>query len=319
MSATESRRPGRRGLSRPLAPLVRSLDAARREGIERDPFERDPALVARMLPWLEAVEAYMGVELRGWENVPSDEPILFVGNHSGGASTLDAVPLLAKWIRERGPESPLYALSYDLLFGAPGVSSLLRSAGCVPASHHNAERALDKGASVVVFPGGDYEVFRPWSQRNEIHFHYHTGFVELAIRKGVRVVPMTIHGAHETTFVLTRGRQIARRLGFERLRVKVFPIIWSIPFGPAPAFVPSLQLPSKVTVELGKTLDWTRHDPEAADDPVVLQQCYAEITDLMQATLDRLSQEIPHPVLTRLNELRPSRVARRWWRGRRSR
>ena len=39
------------------------------------------------------------------------------------------------------------------------------------------------------------------------------GFIELAISAGVPVVPMTIHGAHETTFVLTRGHRIARELG----------------------------------------------------------------------------------------------------------
>jgi hypothetical protein len=96
-----------------------------------------------------------------------------------------------------------------------------------------------------------------------------------------------------------------------RLRVKVFPWIWNIPFGPAPAFVPSLPLPAKVTVQIGEPLDWSGHGPEKAHDPEVLRHCYDEVTGVMQQTLDALAREHPYPVLTRLNELRPIHVLRR--------
>jgi hypothetical protein len=104
---------------------------------------------------------------------------------------------------------------------------------------------------------------------------------------------------------------MASTLGLDRLKIKVFPIHWHLPLGPVPAFIPSIPLPSKVTVELGRPLDWSHHSPEAADDPEILQACYAEITGIMQETLDRLSRETPHPVFTRLNDLRPSRIARK--------
>lgn len=71
-----------------------------------------------------------------------------------------------------------------------------------------------------MFPGGDFEVFRPWSERNEIEFGDHKGFVQLALATGIRVVPMTIHGAHQSTIVITRGRRIARATGLNRLHVK---------------------------------------------------------------------------------------------------
>ena len=58
--------------------------------------------------------------------------------------------------------------------------------------------------------------------------------------------------------MLTRGRRLAQRMGLTRLRVKVFPPIWNIPFGITPAFVPSFQLPAKVTIQLGEPLDWSR-------------------------------------------------------------
>jgi len=101
-------------------------------------------------------------------------------------------------------------------------------------------------------------------------------------------------------------------MGLTRLRIKVFPLIWNIPFGITPAFIPSIQLPAKVTIQLGEPLDWSHYGAEKARDPDVLQRCYDEITTIMQQTLDDLASEHPYPVLTRLNELRPINVLRRF-------
>lgn len=293
-----------------FAPLVRSLGDAIQNGLHEDPFQRDPAFVRRLLPLVKSFNLYFGTEIRGWKNVPRRGPFLIVGNHSGGAETSDIAPLLAKWVEERGPKAPLYSLAYDLMFGYPVVGPWLRKLGALPANHQNAREALARGAAVVVFPGGDYEVFRPWSHRNKIEFGGHKGFIQLALATGVRIVPMTIHGAHQSTIVITRGRRIARATGLTRLHIKVFPFVWSIPFGVAPAFVPSLQLPAKVTVEFGKPLDWSHYGPKAAHNARIVQKCYDEITGIMQRTLDAMAEERPYPILMRLNELRPSHLVR---------
>lgn len=282
-----------------MRPLLDFMDQQLQEEYSQDPFGRDPELIASISPALNAIATYFDAEVRGWENVPEGEPVLIVGNHSGGALTFDPVPLLRKWYEMRGYEDPIYGLAHNIFFGQGQIGSFMKRLGCLPASHENAAKALDKGASVIVFPGGDYEVFRPWAERNQIRFGGRMGFVELAISKGVRVVPMTIHGAHESTLVLTRGHRIAQRIGLDRLRLKSFPIIWSLPFGPAPAFIPSLPLPCKITVQLGAPLDWSKHGPEAADDPEVVQECYEEITGRMQRTLDALASERPYPLLSR--------------------
>jgi len=286
-----------------LAPMVTTLDSVVRTGVRRSPFQRDPRLIAQIAPLLNAVGSYFAVRFRGWQNVPRDQPCLIVGNHSGGAETTDFWLFLSKWVAERGADAPLYSLAYNLIFGAPLLGQTLRRLGIIPANHGNARKALALGAPVVVFPGGDYEVFRSWSERNRIDFGGHMGFITLAISAGVPVVPMTIHGAHQSTLVLTRGQGIAHATGIDRLHVKVFPFILNIPFGLTPAFVPSVQLPSKVTVHFGAPLDWSHHGARRSRDPAVLKTCYDEITMRMQKTLDRLTRETPHPVLARLREL----------------
>jgi 1-acyl-sn-glycerol-3-phosphate acyltransferase len=292
-----------------LAPLVDALRSLVKTEVHRQPFQRDPAFVEQVFPLARAINLYFGTEFRGWEHVPPS-PCLIVGNHSGGAESKDFAFLLYKWVEERGAAAPLYSLTYDLLFGAPLIGSALRRLGSIPASHANARKALAMPASVAVFPGGDHEVFRPWRERNRIDFGGHTGFITLAIAARVPVVPMTIHGAHQSTLVLTRGRRLAHAAGIDRLHVNVFPFVWSIPFGLAPAFVPSVQLPSKVTVHFGPPLDWSRYRRTQARDPAVLDACYREITALMQKTLNRLAREHPYPVLERLREFEPGSAVR---------
>ncbi|MGI9602866.1 MAG: lysophospholipid acyltransferase family protein, partial [Acidimicrobiales bacterium] len=285
--------------SRPLLDLVdhRLADQAR-----HDPFRRKAEVVERYAPYFKVWSDYFATEIQGWENLPRKGPYLIVGNHSGGAETNDAVFFLHRWVAEHGPDEPLYILAYDLLFGMPGIGSALPSLGVVPASPDNAARALSTGAPVMVFPGGDYEVFRPWTHRNLIEFGDHEGFVRIALEAGVPVVPMTIHGSHESTFIVSRGTRLAHLIGIDRFRVHGMPIIWNIPFGITPAFVPTVQLPAKVTVHLDRPLDWSMYGPEAADDPAVVHRCYEEITSLMQCTMDRLERETPHPVRSRLGQ-----------------
>ncbi len=291
-----------------MDPLVRYLGAEIEAQKQVDPFRRSARFVSMLVPALRVINAYFGAEVRGFEHLPKRGPFLVVGNHSGGAVPADLYFFLLRWIEERGPKAPLYALAYDLNFVNPALGRMLRWAGCLPANPQNARKALARGAAVIVFPGGDYEVFRPWTERNRIAFGGRTGFVKLALSAGVPVVPMTIHGAHQSTFVLTRGRRIARVMGIDRLNVNVFPLIWNIPLGLTSAAVPSVQLPAKVTVQIGRPLQWARYGKAAARNQAVVQRCYDEITGIMQRTLDELDAEHPYPIFERLQELSPMRV-----------
>jgi len=51
-------------------------------------------------------------------------------------------------------------------------------------------------------------------------------------------------------------------------------------------------------VELGPPMDWSsRYGPDAADDEMIVQDCYRELTETMQTTLDRLAAERRFPIL----------------------
>ena len=260
---------------------------------------RDPAFLRAARPILELYTRYFRSEVRGWDNVPDAGPFLVVGNHSGGQAPPDIPVLLTAWWRERGDEEPIYALFHSFFLALPGVGPVMAKAGAIEAGNEAAEALLEGGNILIVYPGGDHEVFRPWSERNRIDFGGRRGLVRLALRQQVPMVPAVSIGAHETLVVLTRGESVARFLRLDRLlRVKVWPISLGPPFGLAPGGMPTFPLPSKIVTELLEPIDWsTRYGPEAADDEEVVTACYDELVGVMQDALDRLAAERRFPVL----------------------
>jgi 1-acyl-sn-glycerol-3-phosphate acyltransferase len=266
-------------------------------------FQRDVGFLAKILPLMDLWSHYFDAEVRGLDRVPSSGPVLLVGNHSGGPLTPDTAVFFAAWYRARGLDSALVALAFDAAFGIPWFKELMRKIGEVPASRRNAARALDAGFPVLVYPGGDHECFRPWTDRGRIDLAGRKGFVELALRKGVPVVPVVSHGGHHSTYIVTRGDWLGPRLGSERIRTKTFPWAVQVPWGLSPILLPGMPLPAKITIEVGTPMPWAEYGPEAADDPTTVERCFHEISGCMQATLDRLAREHPYPVLSRLRRL----------------
>ncbi len=264
-----------------------------------DAFRRDPHFVQQWLKPLDEVLRYFKTEVRGVEHVPATGPVLVVGNHSGLTWMPDAGALFAALVRRRGVEQPTYSLGYDLLFAIPGVNRLLGRGGVLPASPANAAAALAQGAAVVVYPGGDWEACRPWTERHTVELHGHMGFARVALQAHAPVVPVVAHGSQESLLVVTRGDRFARLAHLDRLlRINVFPITLGLPFGLNPPFLPTLPLPTKVTVEVLPPLDWTPWYGKEADD-VVVQRCYDEMLGVLQQGLSRLAAEEGNSLVAR--------------------
>src|SRR3954463_3612570 len=133
---------------------------------EADLDERDPDYIRETLPrlWLLSSIYFRG-EVRGLGNGPEEGPVLLVGNHSGGNLTPDTTVFTLAFSTYFGVERAFHQLAHNLVVSNP-VLSFLRKYGTVAASMENARRALESGAAVLVYPGGDYEVHRPSWERN---------------------------------------------------------------------------------------------------------------------------------------------------------
>ena len=257
--------------------------------------ERDPDYIRESLPrlWLLA-SLYFRAEVRGLGNVPEEGPVLLVGNHSGGNLTPDTGVFTLAFSTYFGVERAFYQLAHNLVLSMPGLS-FLRKYGTVAASRDNARKALQAGAAVLVYPGGDYEVHRPSWEGRRVDFGGRKGFLALALEEGVPIVPVVSIGGQETSLFLSRGERLAKLLGLDRaFRLKVLPISLGIPWGlNVGDMLGHLPLPAKITVEALPAIDLKR---EFGADPD-LDEVYDHLVRLMQETLDALAAERRFPVI----------------------
>ncbi|MGZ4186752.1 MAG: 1-acyl-sn-glycerol-3-phosphate acyltransferase [Solirubrobacteraceae bacterium] len=130
-----------------------------------------------------------------------------------------------------GADRPFYQLAHNLVMAWPGLG-VLRRYGTVAATHENAVRALDAGAAVLVYPGGDYETHRPSWKSARVDFNRRSGFIALALDRGLPIVPVVSIGGQETALFLSRGQRLAHALRLDRsLRLHVLPISLAVAVG----------------------------------------------------------------------------------------
>ncbi len=272
---------------------VAELVKSRVPAADRD--ERDPDYIRESLPRLGLLASlYFRAEVRGLGNVPEEGPVLLVGNHSGGNLTPDTGVFTLAFSTYFGVERAFYQLAHNLVLSMPGLS-FLRKYGTVAASHDNARKALQSGAAVLVYPGGDYEVHRPSWEGGRVDFGGRKGFLRLALDAGVPIVPVVSIGGQETSLFLSRGERLAKGLRLDKLfRLKVLPISialpWVINVGDMAGHLPR---PAKITVEALPPIDLRR---EFGADPD-LDEVYDHLVRQMQETLDALAAERRFPVI----------------------
>jgi 1-acyl-sn-glycerol-3-phosphate acyltransferase len=257
--------------------------------------ERDPDYIRETLPGLWMLASfYFRADVRGLHRIPAEGPVLLVGNHSGGNLTPDTLVFTLAFSTYFGVERRFFQLAHNLVLAMPGLG-FLRHYGTVAASAENAHKALDSGAALLVYPGGDYEVHRPSTESARVDFGGRKGFIRLALERNVPLAPVVAIGGQETALFLSRGERLARLLRLDRaLRLKVLPISlalpWGLNVGDMAGHVP---LPAKITSQVLEPIDLRT---EFGEDPD-LDEVYNLIVGRMQATLDDLAAERRLPLI----------------------
>jgi 1-acyl-sn-glycerol-3-phosphate acyltransferase len=258
--------------------------------------DRDPDYMREMLPllWLISTFYFRG-EVRNLGHIPEDEPALLVGNHSGGNVIPDTFIFSLAFSTYFGVERRFFQLAHNLAIAWPIAGNLLRKSGTMSASHENAREALESGAPVLVYPGGDWETHRPSWEGSVVDFAGRKGFIKLALDTGVPIVPVVSVGGQETAFFLSRGNHLAKALRLDKtLRLKVLPISIALPWGlNVGDFLGHWPLPAKVTIEVLPPIDLVE---EFGPDPD-FDEVYDYVTQQMQDALDQLQSERRFPVI----------------------
>ena len=238
------------------------------------------------------VKRWFRSEVRGMELIPPGAALV-VSNHSGGMFTPDPLIFGADFYEKFGYERPLYTLAHNTVLTGP-LETTMNRAGVIHASRENAAEALESGAVVLVFPGGDHDSYRPTSAANVIDFDGRTGYVRTAIEAGVPIVPTVSIGAQEGQLFLSRGTGLAKRLGLDkRFRLNILPISIGFPFGVSVIMPPNVPLPTKIVVQVLEPIDIAA---KFGADPDV-NEVDRYVRSVMQEALDALAADRRFPII----------------------
>ena len=218
------------GIGRELVPLTRPVPEpapeARRSDVDRwGRSEHFRALTRRAFDPI--YKHWFRVEWEGWEHLPEEGGALLVANHAG-AIPPDAPSIMHGIEKDLG--RPVYGLAENLFRTMPVVGTLWSRSGGVAAHPDNAYRLLhDEQRLVLVFPEGTKATGKLYGDRYRLRRFGRGGFVEIAMRAGVPVVPIAVMGAEETMPILFKSNRLAKALN-----LPYFPVTANmLAFGPA--------------------------------------------------------------------------------------
>jgi 1-acyl-sn-glycerol-3-phosphate acyltransferase len=245
--------------------------------------------------WNPLMDYWFRMEMEGWEKLP-DPPALLIGIHSGAPFVWDAWTVGIQWWRRFGTDRVLHGTAHDALMAAPVIGDYFRRMGVLPAAPDSISAALAAGHDVALWPGGEIDSLRTWGQRDEAILAGRKGFVRMAIKTGVPIVPIATVGGPDSMPVLMRGRGLARALQLDKVaRLKIFPIAIEAPWGIAPAMLPELPLPTKIRTALLDPIELD-DDPERAGDDDYVEEKYDEVQGAIQHGMDALARRRRFPV-----------------------
>lgn len=269
-------------------------DSKVREGLNGP----DPVLMNKQAGFVNRLmDSYFRMEIGGWENLPQQASLL-IGGHSGGPLTMDAWTTIYAWWRHFGDSRPLHGTAHEVLMKTPGLGRYFRRGGVINPTRENIEAAFARGHDVILWPGGEVDAFRSWSKRDQVVLGDRMGFIRMAIRTNTPIVPVATIGGHDTLFVLSEGRWLAKLLKLKKyLRSDVAPLTLSFPFGIALHVTPlqHIPLPAKIRTEFLEAV-YFDGNPALADDPDYVHQKYHEVEARIQAGMDMLAKRRKFPI-----------------------
>jgi len=175
-------------------------------------------------------------EWEGLEHIPRSGGALIVANHA--AAIPSDAPVIMHGI-ETELQRPVYGLADHLFKSIPVVGTLWSRVGGVAAHPENAYRLLrEQQQLVLVFPEGVKGPGKLYTERYRLRRFGRGGFVEIAMRAGVPIIPVAVVGAEESMPTLVKIPQISKALGLPYFPITVNhlllgPILGSVVYLPA--------------------------------------------------------------------------------------
>jgi 1-acyl-sn-glycerol-3-phosphate acyltransferase len=234
-----------------------------------DPFGLDPQWAKYALASCAFLyRYYFRVEVQGAELVPPGR-VLLIANHSGQIP-VDGALIGAALFMDVEPPRFIRAMVEKWTQTLPFVSLLFSRVGQVVGVPENAERLLERGEALLVFPEGARGISKTFDKRYQLA-DFGLGFMRLAIETNTPVVPIAVIGGEEQYVSVANLGSVAKML-----RMPAFPIIpqLALPGGQLP-------LPTKYRITFGEPMYFSG-DPDE-DDAVIEEKVW-----LVRATVQSM-------------------------------
>jgi 1-acyl-sn-glycerol-3-phosphate acyltransferase len=222
-------------------------------------------------------ERLFRAEWQGLDKIPRRGGALLVANHA--AAIPSDAPVIMHGVEEELGR-PCYGLADHMFKGVPVVGTMWSRLGGVVAHPDNAYRLLrEQHQLVLVFPEGTKGPGKHYRERYQLRRFGRGGFVQIAMRAGVPVIPIAVVGAEESMPLLFNAAPLAKVMG-----LPYFPITANmLLFGPLLGLV--AYLPAKFTL---RVLDPVRFEVPP-DQP---RYSKSRIMDEAEAIRQRIQEEL---------------------------
>ncbi|MDZ7675665.1 MAG: lysophospholipid acyltransferase family protein [Acidimicrobiales bacterium] len=216
------------------APATEPLEDPRKSDV--DEWGRSEQMRARARALFQPFyEHWFRVEWEGLDKIPSDGGALLIANHAGAIPS-DA-PVIMHGI-ETELERPVYGLADEVFKKMPVIGTLWSRAGGVLAHPDNAYRLLrEQNQLVLVFPEGNKGPAKTFNERYRLRRFGRGGFIQIAMRAGVPIVPIAVVGAEESMPTIANIAPLAKALGLPYLPVTANMVTFGPLLGPLGAFL----------------------------------------------------------------------------------
>lgn len=235
------------------------------------------ALRSAWRTYWSAVGKYHRYEVEGFEHLLGPRPVMIAGYH--GRPVAFDLAILSVEIEARLGYLP-HGFVHTGWHSNPALRFLGRTLGASTGDDQTLAEAVRRGEHVIVTPGGSRESMRPWRERYRVSWGERIGYLKIALKYRLPIVPVACDGVDDAFFALFDGYRLGRRLDLPyRLDAGLF-------FGPTGVWPLSLPFPVRFRQRIGAPIDL----PEALspEDRGGLLAEHHRVTRAVQELLDRL-------------------------------
>ncbi len=244
---------------------------------------QDTAAQGEVLPlklWLNAWRfwrRYHRYEVQGLENLQTGRAGLIVGYH-GRPLALDMC-ILGVEVYERMGYLP-HGIIHGYFEQNPALKWLIDGLQFVTGDSQALRDVIARGEHIVTVPGGTREGCRSFRHRYEVDWGKRTGYIRLALKYDLPIIPVACSGVDDTYIGLNDGYAWGKRLNVPyRLPA------W-VGLGPLGLWPFSPPFPVKMRQVIGEPIDLTADGPVDPTDRAALLALHQKVTGKVQALLE---------------------------------